>query len=520
LFLALCRLTGEFWRSAMAALLFAVHPLRTEPVAWIAERKGVLSVFFGMMALWAYADYARTSRISRYLLATVALTLSLMAKQALVTFPCLLLLLDWWPLGRVHKISDWHKLVTEKLPFFGLAIVFSIVAYRFQAAGGALGDMEMFPLDIRVKNAVVSYVAYLFLSFYPVNLAVIYPHPTSVPLWQTVGSILLLFSVTFVAVALRRPSPYLLTGWLWYLGTLVPVIGVVQVSIQAYADRYCYFPQIGLLIAVTWGVADLTVRRPRLGLTLGTAAAVALSIGTHRQLGYWRNSVALWEHDIKVVGKFPRALQDLGEALVAEGRDEEAAETFTELIRLDARFGLAHASLGNVYFKKGNLQKAAEEFEKAATLEKNNSEVFCNYGAVELSRYRWQHAQLLFSRAIVLNRDSAAANRGLGVALSMLGQGQEATRHLEKALRLDPSDALAHVMLGKELERRGATDAAAEHYEQAVRLKPLRALYWVDLGRIRQRQGRNEEAARSLERAAELDPKLKTLETPGERPAQ
>jgi tetratricopeptide (TPR) repeat protein len=510
LFLALRSMSGDFWRSAAVALLFAVHPLRVEPVAWIAERKGVLSVFFGMAALWAYAVYVQSPGLLRYLMVAVTLTLSLMSKQALVTFPFLMLVLDWWPLQRAQTIADWKHLVLEKLPLFALVIVFSVIAYLAQSSGGALGTVEMFPFADRLKNALVSYVMYLFLSIYPANLAVIYPHPgTSLALWKIAVAATVLLAVTAVAVLLRRRAPYLLAGWLWFLGTLVPVIGLVQVSVQAYADRYCYFPQIGLLIAICWGIADLTSRLPIVAIALGAVAALLLAIATQRQIAYWHDSLALWNHDIEVVGKYPRMLQNLGEAYSGERRYDDAVRCFREALEIDHAYGVAHASLGNVYFRQGALAKAAEEFDQAQLLETKNPAVFCAYGAVELTRSRSEHAAVLFRRALELKPDSAEAHAGLGQALAMQGQRDQAIFHLRSAVRCDPSNGLAHVFLGNLLEGQGDIDAAAEQFAEAVRLNPQRAAFSFDLGRIRRRQGRFEESDRCWQRAIELDPQLK-----------
>jgi protein O-mannosyl-transferase len=514
LFLALRTLTGAFWRSLAVVVLFSVHPLRTEAVAWISERKGVLSIFFGLLALWAYAGYARSPRPSRYLLVMLALALSLMSKPALVTFPFLALVLDWWPLGRAVAFADWRRLAVEKIPLLALVLAFSVVAYWTQSGSGALGDSEMFPLTVRVKNAIVGYVMYLYLTVYPVDLAILYPHPWArnpghaLPLDQVGGSLLLLCLFTACAIAMRKRASYLLAGWLWYLGTLVPVIGLVQVGGAAYADRYVYFPQIGLLIAICWSAADVAARRPALAYAAGIAAAVALTVGTLRQLDTWRDSVTLWQNDIHIVGKYPKALNNLGEAYASKGQDDEAAARFREALEHDANDGMAHANLGNVAFRKGRMDDAAAEFEAACRLAPGSSQAFSSFGMVELLRQKIDHAIALYHEALRLEPESAAAHTGLGYALLMGKRRDDGLAHLREASRCDPRYVLAYVFLGKALEERGDIDGAAEQFEQAARVKPTEALYWVDLGRIRQRQGRTEEATRCLKRAAELNPRF------------
>jgi tetratricopeptide (TPR) repeat protein len=527
-FLALRSLTGAFWRSAAVALLFAVHPLRTEAVAWVSERKGVLSALFGLLALWTYAGYARSPGAGRYLLVVVALALSLMAKPALVTFPCLALLMDWWPLGRARTAADWRRLAVEKLPLLILVLGFSVVAYRTQASTGALGLMDVFPLSVRLKNAIVSYAVYLALSVYPVGLAHFYPHPgTSLPLWKVTGASVLLAVVTASAIVLRRRAPYLLAGWLWYLGTLVPMIGLVPVGGIAYADRHTYFPQIGVLLAVCWGVADLAAGRRVVAFAAGVAAAIALAVGRYYQTQYWRNSLALWQRDIDVVEPYATGLNALGDVLAAAGRDEEAAKRYRAALANDSTFGPALANLANLASRKanvallqGNLDEAAREFDQACRLGPGHSSAFSGYGRVELMRNRIDHALALFQQALVLEPESAVAHEGMGQAMLVAGNREQGLAHLWQAVLCDPGNALGHVFLGKALEAGGDLKGAAEQFEEATRAMPKEALYWIDLGRVRQRQGRAEEAARCLQRAAELDPSLNSAVRSTDTPAR
>jgi Flp pilus assembly protein TadD len=507
-FLFLRSATGALGPSAAVALLFAVHPLRTEPVAWIAERKGVLSVFFGMWALWAYVHYTRSPGWGRYLFVGVALALSLMSKPALVTFPFLVLVLDWWPLGRVQTARDWRRLALEKVPLFALVVAFSVIAYATQSGGGALADLDLFPVAVRLKNAVVSYVMYLLLTGYPINLAILYPHPGSgLPLWQVLGSLLVLCLVTAGAIALRTRAPYLLAGWLWYVGTLVPVIGLVQVGGAGYADRYVYFPHIGLLMAICWGVADLLAGRPRLTYVATATVAVVLAVLSYRQLDTWRDSVALWKRDMDIVGKYPKGLNNLGEALLSSGRIDEAIVCFREALQRDKEYGQAYAHLGRAAYKQGRLEEAAREFEQAIRYLPKLSTAYSGYGEVELTRGNVNRACALFQTALRLDAHSPEAHAGLGLALSMRGQFDEGLAQLHEAVRCDPRDVLARVFLARTLQDIGDFSAAAGQFEEVVRLAPNEPLYWNDLGHLQQRLGRTRQANECFKRAAELERK-------------
>jgi Flp pilus assembly protein TadD len=507
-FLFLRSATGALGPSAAVALLFAVHPLRTEPVAWIAERKGVLSVFFGMWALWAYVCYAHSPGRARYLAVAVALALSLMAKPALVTFPFLALVLDWWPLGRVQTARDWQRLALEKVPLFALVIAFSVIAYTTQSGGGALADLGMFSVAVRLKNAVVSYAMYLLLTVYPVNLAVLYPHPgPGLPLWRVLLALLVLCLVTAGASTLRKRAPYLLAGWLWYVGTLVPVIGLVQVGGAGYADRYVYFPHIGLLMAVCWGVADVLAGRPRLTYAATATVAVVLAVLSYRQLDTWRDSAALWKHDLDIVGKYPKGLNNLGEALLSSERIDEAILCFREALQLDGTYGLAYAHLGNAAYKQGRLDEAAREFEQAIHWLPKLSSAYSGYGQVELTRSNINRACALFQMALRLDANSAQAHTGMGLALAMRGQFDEGLAQLREAVRCDPRDVSSRLFLARVLQDIGDFNSAAVQFEEVVRLQPNEPLYWNDFGWVQQRLGRTREANECFKRAADLDRK-------------
>ncbi len=333
LFLVLNRMTKALWQSAFVAALFALHPLHVESVAWVAERKDVLSTFFWMLTMGMYVSYVARPGLTRYLTLLLCFALGLMAKPMLVTLPFVLLLLDYWPLQRleqkkppqevrkplskdkkrtppvkapVQPVDHWpliRPLLTEKIPLFVLAVLSSIVTYLVQHHGGAVESLEAFPPSARVANAFVSYSTYMVKMLWPTNLAVFYPHPRWWPLWQVLGSVVLLIAITVLAIRGAKKRPYAAVGWLWYVGTLVPVIGVVQVGSQAMADRYTYIPLVGLFIIVAWAVPELLKKWPyrkEALIVLSALCLLCLFLVTWRQVGYWRNSIALYDHALEV----------------------------------------------------------------------------------------------------------------------------------------------------------------------------------------------------------------------------
>ncbi len=459
-FLALRSLTGTFWRSLAAALLFAVHPLRVESVAWVAERKDVLSVFFGLLALWAYAAYARAPSTHRYLTVILTLALSLMCKPTFVTLPFLLLVLDWWPLGRVERPGSWRRLALEKLPMFAAAAVSCALTVRAQA-GEAVKSLADYPAAVRGANALTSYAVYLGDTVWPANLAPFYPHPRGLPqAWQLAAAALLLAGITAAAVTLRRRAPYLLTGWLWYLGTLVPVLGLVQVGLHAHADRYTYFPQLGLLVALCWGAADLTPARARPALAALLAAAVLVLLArTQEQLAVWHDSVTLWEHDLRAVGPNQTALLNLGFEWDDRGRWEEAARCFERAIRLDPDFDLPHINLGNVRVVQGRFADAEREYREVCRITPGSPGAHANLGNVYLQQ----------------------------------GRLDEAAKELDTALELSPTDD-TYFRRGLVEERRKDLVRAAVFYRKALSLRPDHAEARSRLREVEERKGRSGES--------------------------
>lgn len=365
LFLVLSRMTGSVWKSAFVAALFAIHPLHVESVAWVAERKDVLSTFLWLLTMWAYVRYTERASMTRQLALWAVFALGLMAKPMLVTLPLVLLLLDYWPLGRTSK-TRFLDLVWEKLPIFGFSLASCIITFQAQSAGGAVGAVQLFTPLIRANNAVVAYVSYMLKTIVPIRLSVYYPHfGPFIPVWQVVGSALILTAITVLVVRAARTRRYLPVGWFWYLVTLVPVIGIVQVGSQAMADRYTYVPLIGLFIIAAWGIPDI-VKRSQILRVPAVIVILLLAAVAARQASYWKDSVTLFEHGISVTQHNSVLHADLGLALRDLNRNDEAIAHYEEALRINPRFAEAHNNLAVALYFKGDYKGAWREAHLAA----------------------------------------------------------------------------------------------------------------------------------------------------------
>jgi tetratricopeptide (TPR) repeat protein len=460
LFAFLLRATQALWPSAAVALIFALHPLHVESVAWISERKDVLSAFFWMLSLWAYVRYTERPGWRWYLLALLAFCLGLISKPMIVTLPFLLLLLDVWPLRR--KPALW-----EKLPFFALAAAAAVATYLVQQASGAVRAFGTVPLGLRLENALDSYVIYIAKMVWPAGLAVFYPYPAGIPVWQPVLAGVVLLGVSALVVRSIREYPYLAVGWFWYLLTLAPVIGIVQVGGQARADRYMYVPMIGLTIMLAWGAVDLIQRRPHLKSThlKSTPIAVAALAGlaclalTVRQAEFWSNSVSLFQHAVDVTESNDVAEHNLGTALLeVPGRLPDAIGHLQNAIRINANSFGAHIDLGNALSKiPKRLPDAVAEYRAALR----------TYREFEPS------GRELDPSARELEPSSAIPHSNLCGALSKLPDGlTEAIGECQVAVRIDPGFAQAHDNLGVALSKAGRMQEAVAEFEAALRLEP------------------------------------------------
>jgi tetratricopeptide (TPR) repeat protein len=448
LFLALQHMTGALWRSAFVAAVFAIHPLHVESVAWVAERKDVLSGVFFMLTLLAYVHYARAPSTWRYLIVAFVFALGLMSKPMLVTLPFVLLLLDYWPLRRItDQRSDVGfqllRLLLEKIPLIALSAVSSVVT--FLAQRGALGWTEQLPMLARVKNALMTYVVYVLQMFWPVNLAVFYPHPENrLPPWEISLALAVFIGVTMAAVILRKKAPYLITGWFWYLGMLVPVIGLVQVGWQGHADRYTYLPQIGLYIAGTWAVADLTASWRGQRIFVGAIALLvitALTCCAWIQTSYWRDSETLFTHALAVTKHNDVAENNLGIIFLQKGQLDDAISRLQAAIDLRPENGPAHNNLAKALLQKGRVAEAMVHYRKFLEIEPENVEARNILGTALIQQGRIRESIEQWQDALAIEPENGNAASNLAWVFSTcpddsIRDGRRAVQLAEKALRI------------------------------------------------------------------------------------
>jgi tetratricopeptide (TPR) repeat protein len=482
IFYFLFRTTHARWPSALVAALFALHPLHVESVAWASERKDTLSTFFGLLSLIAYVRYAGAPSISRYAWVAITLALGLLAKPMLVTWPFVMLLLDYWPLRRLQRLgasdqlSVLRKFVVEKLPLFALVAVFMIITFLAQSHGGAVRTFAAAPAGFRFSNGVVSYAKYLLLTFWPNDLAVYYPlAPTGIPIWQVIGAALLLIGITALCLFQRRNRPYLIVGWLWFLGTLVPVIGFVQIGGQTMADRYFYIPSIGLFIALVFGLADFAKRwRVAPLLSAGAAVAVLLILATltNAQIYRWRDSFTLFSHTLAVTPPNLHIEHNLGLALGASGRYDEATAHFEKALQIDPNFYDGLVGMGVTRSFQGRGAEAIEYFRTAIRLQPDAPKAHAQLALALWNQNREQAALEEIRRASQLAPKDADIRADFGVALGLSGRIPEAIEQLHEALRLNPNSADAHNNLGLALLASGKPRESIPEFEMALRLNP------------------------------------------------
>jgi len=508
LFAFLQAATGAAWPSAFVAVLFAVHPLHVESVAWIAERKDVLSALFWFLALWSYVR-------RQYWLTLAAFCLGLMSKPMVVTLPFVLFLLDRWPLRQPLRSG-----LRVKIPLLGLSAASAAATYLVQRSSGAVREVGQFPLALRVENAVVSCATYILKMFWPSRLAVFYPYPHELPVWQIGLSALLLTGISMVVLRERRSRPYLAVGWLWYLGTLVPVIGLIQVGAQARADRYTYLPMVGLGIMLAWGLRELLPGKS--AIAGAVAAGLACAVLCEAQIQYWRNSETLFRHALDVTSGNYLAHHNLGVALADEERFAEAIQQYQAALQIEPDAPNVQTDYGNALAKSGRIPEAIAHYEAAlrvlpdspiihndlanalaatpggvsqafaeyqnalrlkpdyeearnnlAKLESIRAEMHYNKGVDLAKRGEADAAIAQFEDALELKPDYVDAHNNLGVVLAGRGRVQQAVAHFETALRIDPNSADAHVNLGIALSGMpGRRPEAMRHLEAALRIKP------------------------------------------------
>jgi len=553
LFLIFRRMTGAFWKSAFVAALFALHPLHVESVAWVAERKDVFSTFFWMLTMGSYVWYVERPGASRYLLILLFFILGLMAKPMLVTLPFVLLLLDYWPLGRFQvkkpapvQISDeeppkdtkgkkikaqrhtaknavqeneittsdyqWLRalpLIREKIPFFVFAATSSVVTFIAQQSGGAVRSFDILPLTVRVSNAFVSYISYIVKMIWPYNLAVLYPHPNDFPIWQAAGACLLLILISFITIRTIRRFPYLIVGWLWYLGTLVPVIGLVQVGIQSMADRYTYIPLIGIFIIIAWGISDLAERcNYRKDLLIVTSAILLsiLTVVTWFQVRHWSNSITLFKHAINVTANNYMIHNNMGTALAELGKIDAAIAHYAEALQINPGYAKAHNNLGNALDRQGRVDEAIDHYAEALRINSGYAKAHYNLGNVLARQGRVDEAIDHYAEALRINPGYAKAHNNLGNTLARQGKLDEAIGHYSEALRIRPDDAETRANLKAVSAVLKETDITIKKLRKSIEADPVNPELHYDLGNLYYKKRKLDEAIYQYQKSLSIQP--------------
>ena len=486
LFFVFVNMTGKLWQSAFVAAVFAVHPLHVESVAWVSERKDVLSAVFFMLTVIAYVHYVRRPSIVRYLLVVVSLALGLMAKPMLVTAPFVLLLLDYWPLGRGQITEDRRRrakfghlssvvspLILEKIPLFILSAAASAAALMTQAR--SINLIKHISISSRIGNAFVSLMTYVKQTILPRNLAVFYPYPDNISGWKVVAAIAGVVVITSAAIIVRRNRPYFLVGWLWFVGMLVPVIGIVQVGVQAHADRYNYLPQIGLCLIIAWAAADLSQswRFQRAGVaTCGVAVVLGLAWAARIQTSYWLDSESLWKRALVAAPDNETAREHLADAFLDKSRVEEAIEHAQAAVQLSPESADAHGVLGAALGRSGRLDDAITHLQAALQLNPRLRQAHFNLGNIFMQRGDMAQAVTHFESEVALYPAFAEGHNNLGNALLRTGRTTEALEHLRKALSLNPRYAQAHNNVAIALSQTGDLGGAIDEWDKTLQLDP------------------------------------------------
>jgi tetratricopeptide (TPR) repeat protein len=564
LFAVFRQMTGALWPSAFAAALFAVHPLHVESVAWVAERKDCLSAFFFMLTLGAYFRYVKEPGFSRYVLIVIFFALGLMSKPMLVTLPFVLLLLDVWPLRRfrlgptaksdrdreavrtemaAEPLTSFPRLFREKIPLFALSavsIVVTVLAQRQEIA-----PFAKLPLLTRLANALVAYVTYAGKMIWPQNLAVLYPYPDTVPLWQTAGAGIILIIVTGLVMKYLRRAPYLAVGWLWYLGTLVPVIGIVQVGVQSHADRYTYLPLIGLFAMIAWGIPDLMKkwRLPTMALAAPAVIVIAVFAAlSWLQLAHWQNSITLFDRTLKVtknnyvihsnmgaalaeqgkiveaVAHYEEALRikpddvdsryNLANALARQGKMPEAMVQYMAVLRMEPRKAAAHNNLAIALAANGQVDKARDHWREALKLRPDYEEARVNLKNSLERQKKLEDASLKDGAPPAMDARSADGRMRLGMAALQTGNPDGAVAHFEEALKINPRFIEAHLSLGLIMAKKQNLDRAIHHFQEALKIKPDMAEAHNSLGVALAYKNRVDQAMGHFQEALKINPRF------------
>jgi len=529
LFLVLNLMTGSLWRSGFVAALFALHPLHIESVAWVAQRKDVLSTVFWMLTMYAYLIYVRRPGFWRYFIVMVVFVLGSMAKPMLVTLPFVLLLLDYWPLRRftfapvpqVQEIDAYQEkaksgqggtillLVVEKVPLIALSIAFSVIVLITENKGAAIASFHELSFFARLGNALVSYLTYLYKMIIPINLAVFYPHPLTWPGWQVLSCFLVLSSITAIVVFYLKRFPYLAVGWFWYLGTLVPVIGLVQVGSHAMADRYTYIPLIGLFVILAWGFFDLALKWKKGRVIFSSFACLilcALAAASVFQLRHWENSLTLFKHALAATKGNYLAHSSIGAALLSKNKIDEAITHYLAAVKLRRDYALAYFGLGYSYYLKENYPQALFNYTQALKIDPDYFNVHYQLSHLLLKMNRLNEAIEHCRRAIALKPDFSASYTVLGNIYLHQRNYEQAIQEYRRSLKLLPEQAGVHHNLALALLHQNKIAEAAIHFEQALQLEPQYANAHFYLAKILNSQGRKKDALYHHLQAIKINP--------------
>jgi protein O-mannosyl-transferase len=528
LFAVLRKMTGALWPSAFVAAAFAIHPMHVESVAWIAERKDVLSTLFFLLTLAAYTNYVKRPGFIRYVLTLLLFALGLLAKPMLVTLPFVLMLLDYWPLLRfaangrpLEEIGEQKtdcafrklstgQLIIEKIPFIVLSVVSSVITFLVQFRGIAIVHIDTLPLKDRVANAFLSYARYTGKLFWPQKLSVFYPFDvSSFAFWQVAMCVLLLLVISIFVIRFGQNRKYLPVGWFWFIITLVPVIGLVQVGLQAFADRYTYIPYIGLFIMIAWGLRELLSKWPQLKIALGLSMVTALTIlgiCTYTQVSYWNNSFTLFSHAIKVTKNNYIAYNGLGVAYNSIGRYQDAIESYKQTIKSKPDYAMAYFNLGVTYWKLGRYQDAIEHYKQAIIIKSDYADAHYNLGVVYNSIGRYQDAIESYKQAIQIKPDYAEAYINLGAAYGKLRRWKDEVEAYKQTIKIKPDYVEAYFNLGISYDENNRLQDAIDAYKQAIKIKPDYVEAYFNLGVACYKLGNYQDAIDAYRQAIKIQP--------------
>ena len=518
LFVFFNRATGSVWQSGLVAALFALHPMHVESVAWIAQRKDVLSCFFWMLTMLAYLHFAERPGLKTYLAVLLSLILGLMAKSMLITLPFVLLLLDYWPLGRWgYEASAKTVLLAflwrlrEKVPLILVSVTASVLTYVAQQSTGSLKSLTAVPLADRISNALVSYVAYLAKMVWPFNLACFYPFPDSISLWRAGGALSLLLLITGVAIRSAQRYPFVIVGWLWYLGTLIPVIGLVKFGAFSMADRYSYVPLIGIFIILIWGVPELLTGKDYRKAVMACLATIIMAIcllTARNQVRFWKDGFSLFTHAQKVTSDNWFAHIALGRDFLRREKFDEAEAQFFKAQRLKPNYIPTYIVLGINYAKQNKIAKAIAYISEAERMNPNLIDVQRSLGILYVQQGDLEKASRHFNKALEIEPENATVHKYLGNMMVDKGNLKAAIDHYAESLRIQPGDARVHYNLGLALEKQDKNEKAIEQYLAVLKIEPDNADAHYNLANVKVKQNKLDAAAEHYQKALAIKPDL------------